>query len=90
MSEDDKKNEVLDIEKDILTIFRRVLANDALTVDDDFFEAGGDSLLAMDLLLEVEAFVGKLLPSTIIFETGTVRELVKILVKSDHSESVIG
>jgi len=34
----------------ITAIFRRVLESDDVTVDSDFFEAGGDSLLATRVL----------------------------------------
>ncbi|HRS97245.1 MAG TPA: phosphopantetheine-binding protein [Smithella sp.] len=87
MSENRDKAEYLDLEQEILGLFRRALANDALTVDDDFFEAGGDSLLAMEVLLKAEELTGRLLSPTIIFETGTVRELVKKIVMHDDPEN---
>lgn len=81
-----KKMDSLDLEREVLTIWQRALNNDKLSVDDDFFEFGGDSLLATDVLLEIEELTGKLLSPTIIFETGTVRELVKIILTQDHEE----
>lgn len=71
------------LEKELLGMWRRALQNDNLTIDDDFFECGGDSLLAIQLLLEVEQLTGKTLPSSIIFETGTVRQLLKRVIATD-------
>jgi oxalate---CoA ligase len=71
------------LEKELLGMWRRALKNDNLTIDDDFFECGGDSLLAIKLLLEIEILTGKILPDSIIFETGTVRQLSKRVIETD-------
>ncbi len=65
------------LELKLLDIWRRTLKNNKLTIDDDFFECGGDSLLATQVLLEIEQIVEKTLPTSIIFETGTVRQLLE-------------
>ncbi len=72
------------LEKELLVVWRRMLKNDTLTIDDDFFECGGDSLLATQVMLEIEALTGKLLPPSIVFETGTVRLLVKKIMTADE------
>ena len=79
------------LEKELLGMWRRALKNDNLTIDDDFFECGGDSLLAIQLLLEVEQLTGKTLPSSIIFETGTVRQLLKRVIATvkDHPQGSV-
>lgn len=64
-----------DLEADLLRLWRRLLKSDALTIDDDFFESGGDSLLATEMLLEAERLVGHPLPETILFEAETIRRL---------------
>jgi len=74
------------LEKELLGLWRRALKDDNLTIDDDFFECGGDSLLAIKLLLEVEQLTGKTLPSSIIFETGTVRQLLKRVIATDKDQ----
>ena len=70
--------------KELLDIWRRALKNDNLTIDDDFFELGGDSLLATQVLLEIEQLTGKSMPVAIIFETGTVRMLLDKIAESDE------
>ncbi|MGY4174137.1 AMP-binding protein [Bradyrhizobium sp. USDA 4529] len=67
-------NGPLDLEAELLTLWRRLLKNEAVTVDDDFFASGGDSLLAMEMLIEVERLVGYPVPETIMFGAETVRQ----------------
>jgi thioesterase domain-containing protein len=54
-----------------------------VTVGDDFFASGGDSLLAMEMLIEVERLVGHPVPETILFGAETIRQLApKIAVQT--------
>ncbi|MGN8549610.1 phosphopantetheine-binding protein [Bradyrhizobium sp. 13971] len=57
----------LDLEAELLMLWRRLLKSDAVTLDDDFFACGGDSLLAMEMLLQLEQLIGKAVPETILF-----------------------
>ncbi|WP_247516043.1 AMP-binding protein [Bradyrhizobium sp. 190] len=65
----------LDLEAELLTLWRRLLKCEAVTVDDDFFASGGDSLLAMEMLIEVERLIGHPVPETILFGAETIRQL---------------
>jgi oxalate---CoA ligase len=65
----------LDLEAELLILWRRLLKSEAVTVDHDFFAAGGDSLLAMEMLIEVERLVGHPVPETILFGAETIRQL---------------
>jgi oxalate---CoA ligase len=62
-------------------LWRKVLKTDSIALDDDFFEKGGDSLLAMDVSLELQKLIGRELPESILFETPTIRDLAKRLVR---------
>ena len=76
----------LDLEAELLTLWRRLLKSEAVTVDDDFFASGGDSLLAMDMLIEVERLIGQPVPETILFGAGTIRQLApKIAIQTGTS-----
>jgi oxalate---CoA ligase len=46
-------------------------------VNDDFFESGGDSLLATEMVLEVERRLGIAIPGSLLFEASTVRSLAE-------------
>ncbi|MCS3453591.1 MULTISPECIES: AMP-binding protein [Bradyrhizobium] len=67
-------NGPLNLEAELLTLWRRLLKNQAVTVDSDFFASGGDSLLAMEMLIEVERLVGYPVPETIMFGAETIRQ----------------
>jgi oxalate---CoA ligase len=67
------------LELELLRLWNKFLNRSDLTIDDDFFESGGDSLLATDLLLEVEQLTQKVISLSILFETGTVRGMAKRL-----------
>jgi acyl-CoA synthetase (AMP-forming)/AMP-acid ligase II/thioesterase domain-containing protein len=66
---------LLDLEAELLILWRRLLKSEAVTVDDDFFARGGDSLLAMEMLIEVERLIGRPVPETIMFGAETIRQL---------------
>ncbi len=65
----------------LVALFKRVLKTDSISPDDDFFEKGGDSLLAMDVSLELQKLIGKELPESILFEAPTIRDLSKRLAE---------
>jgi oxalate---CoA ligase len=65
----------MDLEVELLSVWRRLLKSEAVTVDDDFFASGGDSLLAMEMLIEVERLIGQPVPDTIMFGAETIRQL---------------
>jgi thioesterase domain-containing protein len=66
----------MNLEADLLELWRRILNSPDITVDDDFVASGGDSLLAAELLVEAERLTGQTLSPAILFETGTVRGLM--------------
>jgi acyl carrier protein len=66
----------------LLQLWKKFLNTEDISVDDDFFEKGGDSLLAMDLHMEVERITGQELPESILWEASTVRQLAKRLART--------
>jgi len=67
------------VEARILGILQDVLHDEDLGPDDDFFDAGGDSLLAITLMFRLEREFGKELAPPIMNETFTARRLAVIL-----------
>ena len=61
----------------LLKMWKRMLKTDDVSLDDDFFEKGGDSLLAMDVSLQLQKLVGRPLAESLLFESPTIRELAK-------------
>jgi len=62
-------------------LWEKLLNSGPLTIDDDFFEKGGDSLLAVEMLCEIERLTGQMVPGSILFEASTIRTLAQELHK---------
>ena len=73
------------LRSDILRICSRLLESTDLSIDDDFFDKGGDSLLATELMLELRQLTGKALPDSLLFESSTVRSLAQRLSEKEIS-----
>jgi amino acid adenylation domain-containing protein len=69
----------LPIEQKLLTMFQDILRNPAITLDDDFFLAGGHSLLGMQLVTRLRTMFGVELTFQEIFEAPTVRSLAPLV-----------
>jgi oxalate---CoA ligase len=67
---------------ELLEICKTLLETNDLTIDDDFFESGGDSLLATELVLQTERRLGISIPDSLLFEASTVRKLAEIFSRS--------
>jgi len=67
------------LQSEMLRIWSRLLESSDLSIDDDFFDKGGDSLLATELMLELQQFAGRPLPNSLLFESSTVRSLAERL-----------
>jgi thioesterase domain-containing protein/acyl carrier protein len=66
----------------LTAIWRRVLRNPDADSDSNFFDLGGDSLLAVNLFLEVERETGCNLPITVIYDAPTPADLA-VLIESE-------
>ncbi len=67
------------LERDLLALWQEVLERRPLTVHDNFFDVGGDSLSAMNILTGVERLVGRKIPLYLLTEHPTVERLVLAL-----------
>lgn len=69
-----------DIEKILLAIWQRELdVRPALGITDDFFEAGGHSMLAMRIFSEIERQLGCRVPLVALAAHPTVEELARVI-----------
>jgi oxalate---CoA ligase len=64
---------------ELLQIWKKLLKVETLSIDDDFFEMGGNSLLSMDLHFEIERLTGEALPESFLSESSTIRALAHAL-----------
>lgn len=68
-----------DAEKKILAIWQKTLGTTNITVDDNFFDAGGTSFLLVKVHMALREIVGPDLPLMDLFKYPTVRSLVRHL-----------
>jgi len=64
-----------DIERSLADIWAQVLQVDQVGVQDDFFEIGGHSLLAMQAIVRIRSTLSIDLPMRLLFEHPTIRQL---------------
>jgi oxalate---CoA ligase len=69
------------LQLEILAIWQRLLGCTDIGIDDDFFEAGGDSLLAVQMVCEVEAITRQRIPPSALRSIYTVRELAAAVIR---------
>jgi acyl-CoA synthetase (AMP-forming)/AMP-acid ligase II/thioesterase domain-containing protein len=82
----EKKSVDTELSNKLKEIWGRLLKVELHSPDDDFFEMGGDSLLATEMLVELELLTGKTIPSSILFEATTIRQLARKLSEQGDLE----
>jgi len=75
------------LHSEMVRIWSRLLETSQFSIDDDFFDKGGDSLLATELMLELRRLTGKSLPDSVLFESPTIRSLARRLGQSETPEA---
>jgi acyl-coenzyme A synthetase/AMP-(fatty) acid ligase/thioesterase domain-containing protein/acyl carrier protein len=68
-----------DIEKKLVGVWKKTLKIQAIGIESDFFRLGGDSLLAIQLLFEIERTFSKKMPLSIISQASTIKEQAELL-----------
>ncbi|HVT93824.1 MAG TPA: amino acid adenylation domain-containing protein [Bryobacteraceae bacterium] len=68
-----------DAERQLLSIWKRLLRKQDIGIYDNFFDLGGHSLLAMRLLSEIARVFGQRLPVATLFKAQTVEQMAAVL-----------
>jgi acyl carrier protein len=68
-----------ELERELVAVWREVLAIDEVGIDDNFFELGGTSLRAVQLTGELTGRFGRPVPAIGMFEHPTVRAMSELL-----------
>src|SRR5215471_5025040 len=78
------------LEFQIIDIWQALLCRKDIGIDDDFFELGGDSLLAVQMVLEIEAIAHRKIPPSALRAVYTVRQLTATIMRTgDALEEVV-
>jgi len=72
-------------EQKLALLWRDVLGVERVGIDDPFFDIGGDSLLAMSLIHEIEQALGVLLPVCTLIDHETIRKMAILLQDLHHT-----
>ncbi len=72
-----------DLEAKLVGIWETLLGVQPIGVQNDFFELGGDSLMAVRMFAEVEKRFAKSIPLATLFEAGTIEKLANVLRQED-------
>src|SRR6516164_6747422 len=75
------------LEFQVRDIWQKLLHRDDIGIDDDFFELGGDSLLALQMIRELEAIARRKISPSALKAVYTIRQLVAAIVDTDSSTS---
>ncbi|MEM7032315.1 MAG: amino acid adenylation domain-containing protein, partial [Chloroflexota bacterium] len=68
-----------DLERQLVAVWQVVLGQEHIGIHDDFFEHGGQSILAVRLFVKIEQMLGHRLPLATIFSHPTVAHLANLL-----------
>jgi thioesterase domain-containing protein/acyl carrier protein len=77
-----------DLERWLITAWEALLNVRPIGVDEDFFDLGGDSLLAVRLLLKIENELRAKVPDSVLYQASTVAELAAAI--GEHRGLVSG
>jgi thioesterase domain-containing protein/acyl carrier protein len=75
------------LERPIAELWREILNVDVVGSQDDYFDLGGDSLMATELFLEIERWFGIRLADSEIMEHSTVAKLAVLLSSQSRSQT---
>lgn len=66
-------------EKLVATIWQEILKTERIDIFSNFFEMGGHSIMAVNIMIEIEKKTGKRIPLSALFQHSTVEKLAKLL-----------
>jgi amino acid adenylation domain-containing protein len=77
------------LEENVARIWAKVLGLEQISIHDDFFALGGDSLLGMQVLSRLQALLNVTVPLSCFFEAPTVAQLAEVIshLQASHSQS---
>ena len=75
---------------EVAAVFQEVLGTDQVTADDNFFEVGGNSMLALTLISRINARYGTSLPLIEVIHNPTPAGLARFIARSGAGTAVQG
>ncbi|MFN6570005.1 beta-ketoacyl synthase N-terminal-like domain-containing protein [Dendronalium sp. ChiSLP03b] len=75
-----------ELEQEIANVWQKVFGFEKIGIDDNFFDLGGDSLLAVQVTADLKKLLNKEIPVVSLYEGLTIRSLAELL-NSDENEN---
>ncbi len=73
-----------DVERAVLDIWKKGLKRESISVDADFFELGGNSLIAVSVINKINTILCCDLPLQIVFSSPTIKKLAQVINKKEN------
>jgi oxalate---CoA ligase len=70
------------LEEVLATMWAHIIGTERVGLHDDFFQIGGDSLAAMDLITGIEQVTGQVLTLAALFQAPTIKQLAAFIEQS--------
>jgi thioesterase domain-containing protein/acyl carrier protein len=67
------------LDEEMVRIWCKVLGTQSVGPDDNFFDLGGHSLMAVQIMVELEKVIGERLPLAALVEAPTIRQFVRLI-----------
>lgn len=77
------------IESQLVELWEQVLGITPIGVKDDFFNLGGDSLAAVEMVTEIQALHGLRLEASALIQASTIEQLANLIVSGDAQHSTL-
>ena len=74
------------LQKTIIKLWEEVLQVPNIRLDDDFFQLGGHSILAVKIMVDLENMMNKKLPLAVLFTSPTIRALSSLYEQQDDEK----
>jgi acyl transferase domain-containing protein len=76
------------LERDVARVWQEILGVDSVGVDDNFFDLGGDSLVAIQAMAQLKRELGIDIPVVSLYEGVTIRLLIELVHDSQNGRNV--
>ncbi|MCF8414011.1 MAG: amino acid adenylation domain-containing protein, partial [Melioribacteraceae bacterium] len=70
------------VESEMLKVWENVFPETSISVDSNFFELGGNSLMAVNMMAKIKNTFGKSIPPSILIEQNTIEKLANVFQNS--------
>jgi len=72
-----------DVERIVLDIWKKGLKRDSISINADFFELGGNSLIAVSVINKINSMLSCDLPLQIVFSSPTIKTLAHVITNKE-------